>query len=142
MPGGPPVVEFGNVLDEGSVRMVADVVDEVRERKGQWSERLRAAVGLDRRPDPLLDELDDRAVGVPGPKTSVTPICFSRSASSSGIVPPTRKTTSSSSLSRSIWQSSSAYSMCAPERLDSPSTAASSWMTARRIESGVWKMPV
>jgi DNA-binding transcriptional regulator YhcF (GntR family) len=33
--GVAPIVEFGNVLDAGSVRMVSDLVDEVRERKGQ-----------------------------------------------------------------------------------------------------------
>ena len=33
--GVAPLVEFGNVLDAGSVRMVSDLVDEVRERKGR-----------------------------------------------------------------------------------------------------------
>jgi hypothetical protein len=33
--GAAPLVEFGNVLDAGSVRMVSDLVDEVRERKGR-----------------------------------------------------------------------------------------------------------
>lgn len=32
--GKVPLLEFGNVLDAGSVRIVSDVVDEVRERKG------------------------------------------------------------------------------------------------------------
>lgn len=32
--GKVPLIEFGNVLDAGSVRVVSDVVDEVRERKG------------------------------------------------------------------------------------------------------------
>ena len=82
------------------------------------------------------------AVRAPGPNTSLTPTLFRRAASSSGIVPPTRNRTSSRSFSRSIRQRSIAYSMCAPERLESPSTAASSWITARRIDSGVWKMPV
>ena len=33
--GVAPLVEFGNVLDAGSVRMVSELVDEVRERKGR-----------------------------------------------------------------------------------------------------------
>ena len=33
--GVAPLVEYGNVLDAGSIRMVSDLVDEVRERKGQ-----------------------------------------------------------------------------------------------------------
>jgi GntR family transcriptional regulator len=33
--GAAPLVEYGNVLDAGSIRMVSDLVDEVRERKGQ-----------------------------------------------------------------------------------------------------------
>lgn len=33
--GRAPLLEFGNVLDAGSIRMVAEVVDEVRERKGR-----------------------------------------------------------------------------------------------------------
>jgi GntR family transcriptional regulator len=32
--GKVPVLEFGNVLDAGSIQMVSDVVDDVRERKG------------------------------------------------------------------------------------------------------------
>ena len=32
--GRVPVLEFGNVLDAGSIQMVSDVVDDVRERKG------------------------------------------------------------------------------------------------------------
>jgi len=33
--GVAPLVEYGNVLDAGSIRAVSDLVDEVRERKGQ-----------------------------------------------------------------------------------------------------------
>ena len=33
--GRVPLLEFGNVLDAGSIRMVAEVVDEVRERKAR-----------------------------------------------------------------------------------------------------------
>ncbi|MGE0065744.1 MAG: GntR family transcriptional regulator [Solirubrobacterales bacterium] len=32
--GKVPLLEYGNVLDAGSIKMVSDVVDEVRERKG------------------------------------------------------------------------------------------------------------
>jgi len=35
--GKAPLLEFGNVLDAGSIRMVSDVVDEVRERKSKGS---------------------------------------------------------------------------------------------------------
>ena len=31
---GSKALEFGNVLDAGSIQMVSDVVDDVRERKG------------------------------------------------------------------------------------------------------------
>jgi hypothetical protein len=33
--GVAPLVEYGNVLDAGSIRAVSELVDEVRERKGQ-----------------------------------------------------------------------------------------------------------
>ena len=119
-----------------------DLVDEIRERKGQLVGNGSGRAGLGRGTDAVLDVGDDRPRSAcPGRTPRLTPSCLSRSASSSGIVPPTRNRTSSRSFSRSIRQSSSAYSMCAPERLESPSTAASSWITARRIESGVWKMP-
>ncbi|MFN8215599.1 MAG: GntR family transcriptional regulator [Solirubrobacterales bacterium] len=32
---GVPLLEFGNVLDAGSIQMVSDVIDETRERKGE-----------------------------------------------------------------------------------------------------------
>jgi hypothetical protein len=41
--GRVPLLEFGNVLDAGSIRMVGDVVDDVRERKARGLTR-RAAL--------------------------------------------------------------------------------------------------
>jgi DNA-binding transcriptional regulator YhcF (GntR family) len=33
LPEGTEVIEFGNVLDEGSIKMVQDIIDEIRDRK-------------------------------------------------------------------------------------------------------------
>jgi GntR family transcriptional regulator len=42
--GKVPLLEFGNVLDAGSLRMVADLVDEIRERKGDLVNGVTAPV--------------------------------------------------------------------------------------------------
>ena len=57
--GVAPLVEFGNVLDAGSIRMVSDLVDEVRERKGSWSATAPGRGRPRRRPGPVLDVGDD-----------------------------------------------------------------------------------
>jgi hypothetical protein len=33
LPEDTEVIEFGNVLDEGSIKMVRDIIDEIRDRK-------------------------------------------------------------------------------------------------------------
>jgi len=40
--GKVPVLEFGNVLDAGSIRMVSEVLDDVRERKGSIASPISA----------------------------------------------------------------------------------------------------
>ena len=58
--GVAPLVEFGNVLDAGSIRMVSDLVDEVRERKGQLvGNGSGPRRGLGRGADAVLDVGDD-----------------------------------------------------------------------------------
>ncbi len=137
-----PVVEYGNVLDEASVRMVVDVLDDLRGR------RLRTAAAPPPRcrvADPrdiARDVLGDRAGRRPRAEHLRDPHALEMLGVVVGDRATDQEEESSISFSLSISQSSSAYSMCAPDRLESPSTAASSSITARRIDSGVWKMPV
>ena len=81
-------------------------------------------------------------VGAPGVNTSATPSSFSSGMSSAGIVPPTVTTTSSTPCSRSSSTIRGTSVMWAPERIDSPTASASSWMTVSTICSGVWCRPV
>jgi uncharacterized membrane protein len=81
-------------------------------------------------------------VVAPGPKTSATPFAFSSSASSGGIVPPTTTSTSSAPFARSPSTIRGTSVMCAPERMDTPTASASSWIAVSTICSGVWWRPV
>src|SRR5581483_2794668 len=81
-------------------------------------------------------------VGAPGVNTSATPSLFSSRASSVGIVPPTTTSTSSASLARRSSRMRGTSVMCAPDRMETPTASASSWMTVSTICSGVWWRPV
>ena len=81
-------------------------------------------------------------VVAPGPNTSATPFAFSSSASSGGIVPPTTTRTSSAPFARRPSTIRGTRVMCAPERIDTPTASASSWMAVSTICSGVWWSPV
>ena len=82
------------------------------------------------------------AVARPGPNTSLTPTLLRRV----GVLVGDRAADEEQDVLAVVLAQHPAellaYSMCAPDRLESPSTSASSWITARRIDSGVWKMPV
>ena len=117
----------------------ATCIDVVRRIKINWSSDViaRSATEQGAVTPTLLDVVDDRARRRARPEHLATPGCLSRSASSSGIVPPTRNSTSPRAvLPSAAGRAPSAYSMCAPDRLDSPSTAASSWRTAPKDRVG------
>ena len=76
-------------------------------------------------------------VVAPGPKTAATPAAFSSSASSGGIVPPTTTRTSSAPFSLSPSTIRGTSVMCAPERIETPTASASSWIAVSTICSGV-----
>src|SRR5262249_20697899 len=87
-----------------------------------------------------ISSLTNRAissVGVPGPKSRAKPSFSRRSMSSPGMIPPPIRRTSprprlaSSSLTRGN------SVMCAPERIESPTTLTSSCCAASAIISGV-----
>jgi uncharacterized membrane protein len=76
-------------------------------------------------------------VVAPGPKTAATPAAFNSSASSGGIVPPTTTRTSSAPFSLSPSTILGTSVMCAPERIETPTASASSWIAVSTICSGV-----
>ena len=77
------------------------------------------------------------SIGVPGPNTSATPSSFSSSSSSSGMIPPTRMRVSSKApYSFSPSMTFGTRVLCAPERMEIPSTSTSSWTAACTISSG------
>src|SRR5262249_10193319 len=81
-------------------------------------------------------------VGAPGVTPAATPLAFSSSASSAGIVPPSTTMTSSAPFSRSKSRIRGTSVMCAPDRIEMPTASASSWIAVSTICSGVWWRPV
>jgi MacB-like periplasmic core domain len=81
-------------------------------------------------------------VEVPGRKISAMPDFFMAGMSASGMMPPTRTTTSSMPLDLRRAISWGQMVLCAPERMERPMTSTSSWMAALAIISGVWRKPV
>ena len=62
--------------------------------------------------------------------------------SSSGMIPPTVTSTSSRPFSSSSFVIRGTSVMCAPDRIDRPTTSTSSWSAAVATISGVWRRPV
>jgi hypothetical protein len=58
------------------------------------------------------------------------------------MIPPTVTSTSSSPFSLSWAVTRGTSVMCAPDRIDNPTTSTSSWSAAVTIISGVWRRPV
>ena len=81
-------------------------------------------------------------VVAPGVKIFATPISSSGATSSSGTMPPPKTTMSLASRSFSSSISLRNSVMWAPERTESPTASASSWMAVSTICSGVWCSPV
>ena len=105
-----------------------------RERRGAC----RGSVPAPRRADELDDAVGGRARGEHlGHAERLSP-----GTSSAGIVPPTVTATSSTCWSRSSSITRGTSVMWAPDRIDSPTASASSWITVSTICSGVWCRPV
>ena len=82
-------------------------------------------------------------VGAPGVNTSATPSSLSSGMSSEGIVPPTVTTHVVDALLLRAARPRAARGSCGrPERIDSPTASASSWITVSTICSGVCCRPV
>src|SRR2546426_668734 len=76
-------------------------------------------------------------VGVPGPKSLPVPCDSSALMSWGGIMPPPVSSTSCRPAASSSLRTRGKSVMCAPERIDKPTTSTSSWIAAWAIISGV-----
>src|SRR5712691_1336465 len=79
---------------------------------------------------------------VSGPKSFPIPWRSSASMSAGGMIPPPVIRMSPRPASSSSFLMRGKSVMCAPDRMDRPTTSASSWMAACAIISGVWCSPV
>ena len=75
-------------------------------------------------------------------KSRPTPSPWSAAMSSAGMIPPPVMSTSSRPCARSRSRILGKSVMCAPLRMDSPTTSTSSCTAAVAIISGVWCRPV
>src|SRR5258705_4832355 len=82
------------------------------------------------------------AVGVPGPKSLPVPWDSSALMSSGGMMPPPVRSTSCRPAASSSLRTRGNRVMCAPDRMERPTTSTSSWIAAWAIISGVWCRPV
>ena len=80
---------------------------------------------------------------VPGPKISATPASAQRRDVVVGDDPADRdEDVVHAALARAARVTRGTSVMCAPDRIDSPTTSTSSWSAAVAIISGVWRRPV
>ena len=121
----------GARVDRCIASLIARTSLESALRRGRASGRSRA----------WSDEVDDRCIGVPGGTRPDADRVQLRDIHV-GMMPPITTSTSSSPFSVSSSITRGQMCMCAPDRIDSPITSASSCSAALTICSGVCRRPV